>query len=560
MRSNHVAKTGRSRIPPVNAKLHCGSWLVLAALWCIAATAQSGEVDSGHDLSKPNVIIILADDLGWGDVHCYDAQHSKVPTPNIDRLAAEGMLFTDAHTSAALCSPSRYGLLTGRYSWRTPMRMHVVRKYGSPLIRADRLTLPALLKQHGYVTACIGKWHLGWDWPLRQEDGSIQRAPEGVFTQERAGELSFFQSIEEGPITRGFDEYFGVDVPNLPPYTFIRGNRMVVAPTEQKTVQDRVQWGPAGPMAPGWKFDQILPQLVDEAEAFVTRSAEADRPFFLYFPLTSPHEPIAPSAPFRGQSGISDVADFIMETDAVVGRVMAALDKHELSANTLLVFTSDNGHCGYTGIAPFQEVGHRVGGPYRGYKCDISEGGHRVPLVVRWPAVVAPGKRATQLVCLTDWLATCADFLGAKLPDNAGEDSVSLLPVLKGSEAATREDLVVHSYWADILSIRRGPWKLALCAGDGVTSRWCNEAGVPQDLPDQEALAQGLPPLQLYQVEDDPGETHNLQAEHPELVAELKSRIERYIDVGRSTPGKPQKNDLPIHINTEGRTAHQPER
>ena len=512
------------------------------------------------DDRPPNVIIILADDLGWGDVHCYDPQHSQVPTPNIDRLAAQGIRFTDAHTSASLCSPSRYGLLTGRYSWRTPMREHVVRRYGSPLIQPNRLTLPAMLRRHGYHTACIGKWHLGWDWPLRKEDGSIEHAPSDRFVQEREGEPVFGQPIGDGPTSRGFDEYFGVDVPNLPPYTFIRGDQMVVEPTARKTGQDRVHWGPEGPMAPDWEFDQILPRLVEEAEALIGRCAQTNRPFFLYFPLTSPHEPIAPSAPFRGKSGISDVADFIMETDAVLGRVMTALDQHKLSDRTLVVFTSDNGHCGYTGIAPFQHVGHRVGGPYRGYKCDISEGGHRVPLVVRWPGHVAPGTVTGQLVCLTDWMATCAEVLGTDLPDNAAEDSVSLLPLLRGSRAATREDLVVHSFEADVLSIRKGPWKLSLCAGDGVPRSWCREEGVPHDLSDPDALAEERPPLQLYQVDEDPGETNNLQAEHPEMVTELRNRVERYVRTGRSTPGEPQKNDLPLRIPALEKTTVSQER
>ncbi len=494
--------------------------------------------------SVPNVVIILADDLGWGDVHCYDPAHARVPTPSIDQLAAQGMRFTDAHASGSLCSPSRYGLLTGRYSWRTPMRSHVVRGYGSPLINAGRLTLPALLHQQGYYTVCVGKWHLGWDWPLRQPDGSVENAPPGKWLQERTGEPIFERPIQEGPLTRGFREYFGVDFPNSPPYTFIRNDRMVAAPTDRKVGQDRVHWGPEGPMAPGWQFDQILPRLVEEAEASIARRAAAGVPFFLYFALTSPHEPIAPSERFRGKSGISDVADFIMETDDAVGRVMAALEQHGLADNTLFVFAADNGHCGYTGISPLQNVGHRVGGPYRGYKCDISEGGHRVPLVVRWPKTVRAGSQSDQLVCLTDWMATCAEIVQVKLPANAGEDSVSLLPLLRGADTVVREDVVIHSYNADVLSIRKGPWKLALCAGDGVDSRWCNEEGVPHDLPDQEARQKGRPPIQLYQLEQDPGEICNVQAEHPDIVAELRVRIEHYIAQGRSTPARPSRMTL----------------
>jgi arylsulfatase A-like enzyme len=493
--------------------------------------------------SRPNIVIALADDLGYGDVHCFDPQHCKVATPHIDRLASQGVMCTDAHASASLCSPSRYSLLTGRFSWRTAMRTHVLRVYGTPLISADRLTLPAMLKQQGYHTACIGKWHLGWNWPLRQKDVSVARAPAQTFLQERPGELVLDQPILDGPTTRGFDYYFGVDVPNYPPYTFIENDCMVVAPTARKTIDDRIHWGPAGPMAPGWQFDRILPTLAEKAEQYVAQRAKEGRPFFLYLPLTSPHEPLAPSAAFRGKSGISDVADFIMETDAVLGRITAALDKHGLAENTLVLFTSDNGHCGYTGIAPFHKVGHRVAGPHRGYKCDISEGGHRVPLVVRWPGVVKPGTQCRQLVCLGDVMATCAEVLGVRLPDNAAEDSVSVLPLLRGEDRPVREALV-HQCWSEVLAIRQGPWKLSLCPGDGIERGWCREKGVPQDLGDADARAQGRPPIQLYNVERDPGETRNLQAEHPEIVARLRRIIEKQVAEGRSTPGTPQRNDV----------------
>jgi arylsulfatase A-like enzyme len=521
--------------------------LLVAILLALGTVEALAAEKPGIPKQQPNIIVVFADDLGYGDARCNDPQHAKVPTPHIDRLAAEGMRFTDAHASASLCSPSRYGLLTGRFSWRTPMRTHVVRVYGTPLIAPDRLTLPKMLQQHGYHTACFGKWHLGWDWPLRQKDGSIARAPAGKFLQERPGEPVFEQPIRQGPTTRGFDYYFGVDVPNFPPYTFLENDRMVAAPTERKTVSDRVHWGPRGPMAPGWQFDGILPTIVEKTENYLAERARDKRPFFVYMPLTSPHEPIAPSKPFRGKSGISDVADFIMETDAALGRVMDALEKHGLADNTLLVFSSDNGHCSYTGLAPFCNVGHRVGGPYRGYKCDISEGGHRVPLTVRWPGVVKAGVCCDRLVCLSDLMATCAEVLGVKLPDSAAEDSVSFLPLLRGEDRPTRQDLV-HQCYSELLAIRQGPWKLALCAGDGVERPWCNEKGVPHDIGEAEARQRGLPPIQLYNVVDDPGETKNLQAEHPEIVRRLYGLLEKYVSEGRSTPGAPQKNDVEVPL------------
>lgn len=516
-----------------------------------AGYAAGGPAKVPFAPGKPNIIVVLADDLGYGDVRCNDPDHARVPTPSIDRLAGQGMRFTDAHASASLCSPSRYSLLTGRFSWRTPMRTHVVRMYGSPLIVPGRLSLPLMLKRQGYRTACFGKWHLGWDWPLRQKDGSITRAPAGQFVQERLGEPVFEEPVNQGPTTRGFDSYFGVDVPNLPPYTFLENDRMTMAPTARKIVNDRVHWGPPGPMVPGWRFDRILPTIVEKTEGYIAQCAQDKKPFFIYMPLTSPHEPIAPSEPFRGRTGISDVADFILETDAALGRVMAALEKHGLADKTLLIFTSDNGHCSYTGLAPFHAVGHRVGGPYRGYKCNISEGGHRIPLVLRWPGVVTPGRRCQQLVCLSDLMATCAEMLGVKLPDEAAEDSVSILPLLRGQDQPVRQDLV-HQCYSELLALRQGAWKLALCAGDGTERNWCNEKGVPRDLGEKEARQRGLPPVQLYNVVDDPGETKNCQADHPEIVRRLHRLLARYVSEGRSTPGKAQKNDVPISLSTEG--------
>jgi len=524
----------------------------LGTLGAGCAALLAGGRTGSMETRKPNIVIIFADDLGYGDVACYDPEHCRVPTPHIDRLAEQGIRFTDAHATASLCTPSRYGLLTGRYSWRSSLAEHVVRRYGSPLIDEARLTLPGMLREQGYYTACVGKWHLGWDWPLRQPDGSVQYAPEGRFTMEREGEPAFDLPILGGPTTRGFDEFFGVDLPNQPPYTFVRNDRMTVNPTDRKTISDRIHWGPEGPMAPGWRFDEVQPTLVDKAEDCIARCAARGGPFFLYMPLTIPHEPIAPSERWRGKSGISDVADLILETDDAVGRVMKALDEHGLADETLLVFSSDNGHCSYTGIMPFQEVGHRVGGPYRGYKCNISEGGHRVPLVARWPGVIDAGRVSDALVCLNDWMATCAQALDVDLPHTAAEDSVSLLPHLRGETNTVRDEVVVQSYFAEVLMIRRGPWKLAVCAGDGVDRRWCNEEGVPQDIPDPEALAMGRPPMQLYNVAEDPGETHNRIEEYPDIAGDLLARLRTCIARGRSTPGPDLENDQLIRLHTDG--------
>ena len=470
-------------------------------------------IAQGQDV-PPNIVYILADDYGYGDAGCYNSQ-SKIATPSVDRLAAEGMRFTDAHSGSAVCSPTRYGVLTGRYAWRTTLRRGVLQPYDPPLIAASRLTVPALLKQHGYHTACIGKWHLGWDWP------------------RRGGEVVFDQPIAGGPTARGFDYYFGTHVPNHPPYCFIENDRTVGQPTAMKEVRDLN--GRPGPMLPGWKFDAILPTLAEKAVAYVGERAKTDRPFFLYFPLTSPHEPIAPSERFRGKSGISDLADFMLETDWAVGQVLEALDKHGLAEKTLVVFTCDNGHSKYTGLPALDKAGHQVSGPLRGHKTDIWEGGHRVPFIARWPGKIATGSRCEETICHTNLLATCAEVVGAKLPADAGEDSFSILPLLSGKQPQQPAfPAVVHQAADGTLAIRRGKWKLVLGAA----------AGEGKQEPDQ-----------LFDLSADLAESRDVAASHKDEVTALRELLASYIDQGRSTPGVAQKNDTRVPLRLSRQSA-----
>jgi arylsulfatase A-like enzyme len=469
---------------------------------------------------RPNIVFILADDLGYGDVRCLNPQHGKIATPHLDRLAAQGMVFTDAHSGSSLCSPSRYGILTGRYAWRSRLQSGVLRPYDPPLIARDRLTVPGLLAKNGYHTACIGKWHLGWQWPREGKN------------------VLFDRPITEGPTTRGFQYYFGTDVPNYPPYGFLENARLVAQPTAWCPADAKLVLGTPGPMVPGWQFDQILPQLTAKAVEYVGRQASDQQPFFLYLPLTSPHEPIAPSAQFRGKSRISPVADFIMETDWAVGQVMEALEKNGQAGNTLLIFTADNGHCPYTGLKPFIDVGHWVSQRFRGFKSDIWEGGHRIPFIARWPGQVKPGSTCDRLICLTDLMASCADLLGTKLPDNAGEDSVSILPPLRGSPTGPHHEAVVHHSGNGRFSLRQGKWKVELCPGSGGWSQ-------PTD---PQAIEQGLPSVQLYDMSRDDTERVNVEEKHPEVVERLVRLLEKYVAEGRSTPGVPQKNDVRVDV------------
>lgn len=485
--------------------------------------------------SRPNIVVVLADDFGFGDARCFDPQFSKIPTPNIDRLAAQGMSFTDAHSPSAVCSPTRYGILTGRYAWRTRLQNGVLKMWEPALIAPDRLTLPGMLKQQGYHSAAIGKWHLGIGWPRKD------------------GQLALDQPVSDAPTTRGFDSYFGTDVPNYPPFAFLENDRLTQAPTDifdsggkdqQRAKELVVRNG--GAMAPGWRFDQILPTITDKAVAYIEQQAKQKEPFFLYFALTTPHEPIAPSEQFRGKSGISPVADLIMESDWALGRTMEALERNGLAENTILIFTTDNGHCKYTGLEPFRKAGHRVSGPYRGYKSDIWEGGHRVPFVARWPGVTQSGSRCEQTICLTDLMATCAAITGGSLPETAGEDSVSFLHLLQGrTDRPARTAVVLHSA-AGQFALREGNWLLALGPDNDLA-----KAATTQP-------AASIPPVQLYDLAADPAETTNRWDKEPQRVAAMTASLQKIVAEGRSTPGTPQKNDVPIDLWKTGQTTASP--
>lgn len=466
----------------------------------------------------PNIVTILADDLGYGDIAYLNPERGRIPTPCVDRLAEQGMAFTDMHAPSAVCTPSRYGVLTGRYCWRTRLQAGVTAAYDPPLIARGRLTVPELLRRHGYHTACVGKWHLGMTWPRRGE------------------EVDFAQPIADAPVDRGFDEYFGVNIPNWGPFCFIDGNRCLGTLSERMPKKN--PYGDAeGPMVPGWRPEAILPTITDRACEVVERHAGSDIPLFLYFALTSPHTPLAVNAPWKGKSGLNTYADFVMETDAMVGRVTEALDRAGLAENTLVLFTSDNGCAPYIGVEDLERKGHYPSAWFRGYKADAWDGGHRIPFIARWPGVVAPGSACGQLACLTDLMATCADLASARLPDDAGEDSVSILPLLRGEDRVVRQAVVHHSITGRF-AVRDGRWKLVLCPGSG---GWT----APRD---EVAAQQGLPPVQLYDMEADPGETTNLQEEHPEVVARLAGLLERASAEGRSTPGARQANDVPVDI------------
>lgn len=486
-------------------------------------------------VSAPNIIFILADDMGYGDARCYNPD-SKVPTPNIDKLAAQGMRFTDAHTPSSVCTPTRYAFLTGRYTWRSRLKKGVLWGWDKPLLEDERITLPEMLRgtHSQYATAAIGKWHLGWVWMGKDGKPIDQR-----FTRKQAHKaadvIDFTKPVDGGPTEHGFDVYFGDDLPNMPPYTFIENDRLVEQPTELKP---NTMFGDPGPMAPGWDLQAVQPKITERAIEYILSREQRGEPFFLYMPLNIPHTPIVPDEAYLGKSEAGEYGDFVAQVDGIVGRVMAALEEASLADNTIVVFTSDNGspaRDGHTqptdgsrvmGTTPgsvTKKYGHVPNAPWRGLKADIWEAGHRVPHIVRWPGVVQAGKINDELICLVDWYATLADIHGVKLAEDQAEDSLSFFNLLGGGNVPNRKSLIHHG-GNGTFAIRRGDWKLIEGnLGSGGFSK-------PGNVKPKADGPQG----QLYNLVDDPKESKNLWMDEPAKVKELLAELNAIRESGRS--------------------------
>ena len=461
--------------------------------------------------AKPNIVVILADDLGIGDVQSFNPE-GKIPTPNIDRLANEGMRFTDAHSPSAVCTPTRYGLMTGRYAWRTRLKSSVLGGISPHLI--DRKTIADMLQVEGYHTACIGKWHLGMDWQ-RKPGKDVPMVSIEKPNQHR--NVDFDAPIKNGPNTNGFDYYFGISASlDMIPYTYIRNDHVTASPTEEKaypSMTGRSQGTTRkGPAAPGFEVVDVLPTLAQESVNYINERAKEKKPFFLYLPYASPHTPIAPTKDWLGKSKLNPYADFVMQTDAAVGQLLDALDNNDLTKNTLVVFTSDNGCSPQAKFDELLAKGHDPSGIYRGMKADIYEGGHRVPFVVRWPGNVKPGTLSDRTITHTDIVATVADVLKVKFD---APDGVSFLPTLRGDKQVSARGPIVNHSINGSFAIRDGKWKLCLCPGSG---------GFSEPRPPQ-AKRMDLPEVQLYNLDADPGETTNLAKTNTERVEKLKMRL-----------------------------------
>lgn len=480
---------------------------------------------------RPNILYILVDDLGYGDISSLNPSN-KIKTPQLDQFVTRSMVFTEAHSSSAVCTPSRYAILTGRYNWRSTLKSGVLYGFSKPLIEEGRLTVVQMLRDQGYQTAAMGKWHLGMDWA--QLANPPPHAP-----QNPGAAVDFTKPIGQGPTTRGFDYYFGISASlDMPPYTFIENDRVAELPTNPHgvLVGDNGERTRVGPQAPSFKAELVLPTLAQHAVDYIDQHASLARdgkPFFLYLAFPAPHTPIVPNDQWRGKSGLNFYADYVMETDDYVGKVLAALDRNGITSNTLIVFASDNG-CSPAADFPYLLAhGHNPSADRRGFKADIYDGGHRVPMIVSWPGHVAPGTRTADFTCLGDFMATCADILGVNLPANAAEDSISFLPVLLGKDSPPPRETLVESSINGSFGIRQGQWKLAFCPDSG---GWSYPRPGRVD-------TTSWPRFQLFDVVADPQEKTNLFGQHQEIVNRLGRLMRDYILNGRSTPGPAQKND-----------------
>lgn len=500
-----------------------------AVLWLLVSLADAAE--------KPNVLLILADDLGYGDVSCYNGE-SKVATPNLDRLAQAGMRFTDAHSPATVCTPTRYSIMTGRMAFRTGYA-GVFSGVGGPcLIEASRLTLPAMFRDVGYETAMFGKWHIG----LTFSDAQGQPVHKGNL--EAVKQVDFSQAIPDAPIHRGFDHFFGTACCPTTDwlYAFIEGDRVPVPPVgllDQTSLpkHDYSVDNRRGLIAPNFDLETVDLLFLEKSQAFLRehQRTQPDRPFFLFHSMQAVHLPSFPAKQFQGKTSAGPHGDFIYEMDWIVGQLLQTLDELGLTENTLVVFASDNGPETISVVSMRRDYQHDGARPWRGVKRDGWEGGHRTPFIVRWPGKVAAGAVSEQLLSLTDLMATCAAIHDVELPVGAAEDSYNMLPVLLGTQGKESvRPYLLEQTWTLKLSIRQGAWKYLDHQGSGGNNYASDGRGSmkPYALAEEDPAAPG----QLYDLSVDPGETHNVYSQHPDIVAKLKGLLDASCAAGRSAP------------------------
>ncbi|WP_220498309.1 sulfatase family protein [Rhodopirellula sp. JC639] len=479
-------------------------YLLLCCLF-FAVSAQASD--------RPNIVFILADDMGYGDVQALNPE-SQIPTPNLDRLAAEGMTFTDAHSPSAVCTPTRYATLTGRYCWRSKLKRGVLNGYGTPLIETDRPTVASHLKQHGYHTAVIGKWHLGLG-----------------FQKDASGQWDWTQPLSYSPVDAGFTQSLVIPASlDFPPYVYIDGHQITGKPDRVQPARPFPAYLRKGELGSDFSIVDCLDQLTAKASQHIRSRADQDEPFFLYFPLTAPHKPVLPHGRFAGKTKLGPYGDFVTQVDWTVGQVMAAIDEAGLAKNTLVIYTSDNGsfmrrqsdagqvdHVSDESIQAYYEGNHKANGPWRGTKADIWEGGHRVPFFARWTGTIKAGSQCDQPICHADLFATAAELAGTKLPpaDQAAPDSFSIAPLLHDKPDQFRRAPVVNHSVNGTFAIRDGKWKLVFSDGSGGREK---PSGKPFGTP-----------WQLYDLDSDPTESKDLAETNRELVEKLGAELFRFL-------------------------------
>jgi len=510
-------------------RIFLGCTLCMVSFLSISCVEKKAPIEEAQNY--PNIIYVLADDLGYGDISTFNSE-GKIKTSAIDRLASEGLKFTDAHTSSAVCTPTRYGIMTGRYNWRSSLKEGVLTGVSKALIPDSRTTVASLLKRTGYHTAFIGKWHLGWDWALKEGDsvGGTGWNPTDY------NNIDFSKPVTNGPSSLGFDYSYGHSGSlDMAPYVYVENGIPTSVPDTVTVDTGKYTWWREGPTAPDFEHDDVTPNFFRKSFEYIENQASSTDPFFLYLALPSPHTPILPTEEWQGKSGLNPYADFVMQIDNYMGQLAKVLEEKGIADNTIVIFTSDNGCSPQADFEILAEKGHDPSAIYRGHKADIYEGGHRVPFIVRWPGKIKPGSVSNKTICSTDLLATCADLTGISLKDNEGEDSFSLVPLFTdiASVEYAREATVHHSINGSF-AIRKDNWKLIFCPGSG---------GWSDPKPNSEEI-QNLTKFQLYDLENDPSEQENLYASHPEKVKELKELMISYLENGRSTKGANQENDL----------------
>lgn len=503
---------------------------ILSAVLMVGGLYSFGFKEVEKKEKRPNIIYVLADDLGYGDISIYNPG-GKIKTPNLDALGAAGMIFTDAHTSSAVCTPTRYGIITGRYNWRSPLKSSVLTGNSKALIPKSRTTVASLLKKEGYETAFIGKWHLGWDWALKDPG---KDSGEG-WNAKDFDNIDFSKKVKNSPKTLGFKYSYGHSGSlDMAPYVYVENEMPTMVPDTVTESKDKYGWWRKGPTADDFVFDDVTPNFFRKSFSYIKEKSKGKSPFFLYLPLPSPHTPILPTEEWQGKSNLNPYGDFMMMIDDYMGQLLAVVKEAGIEENTMIIFTSDNGCSPAANIADMKSKGHNPNGIFRGHKADIFEGGHRVPFMVKWPAKIKTGSQSDKTICTTDLLATCADIVDVELADDEGEDSFSFLPLLTDSktEEYKREATVHHSINGSF-AIRKGNWKMIFCPGSG---------GWSAPKPNSKKIAD-LPKFQLYDLNKDPKEEHNLYGQFHEIESDLTRLMVSYIENGRSTVGKKQKND-----------------